>query len=276
MNNICKLLPLLLTLLACPWAWGEEVRPVSEAWMAEAGSSHLTDTYLSPLRYSGWHSALTYSRMQAARFNPGRLTTALDAGLSLDSDHSPARNATMWSAMLRLSWGVLRRWTVPAVPSLTLAAGGALAAEGGAIYNNHNGNNPVAAKGAVTLNLTGLVAWRARLGRLPVTLAYRPSLPLVGVFFSPDYGELYYEIYLGNRSGLVRAAWPGSYFLLDNLLTADLHLWRGTALRLGYSNRVFSSEASHIVTRHITHAFALGISGNFVSLPSTTPAIRAY
>lgn len=273
----CSLLTLLLfLLLGCAGARGEEQRPVTEAWMASAGSSHLADTYLTPLRYTGWHTSLAYSRMQAARFAPGRLNTMLDISLSLDSDKSPARNATMWSAMLRAEWGVARRWSLAAIPGLTLAAGATLSAEGGAIYNNHNGNNPVAAKGAVTVNVTGLAAWRARLGRLPVTLTYRPTLPLAGAFFSPDYGELYYEIYLGNHSGLVHAAWPGSYFCLDNLVSADLRLWRGTALRLGYSNRTFSSKASGIVTRHITHAFVLGIAGDFVSLPSSSPAIRAY
>ena len=278
MNNNNKYAACLVGMLLalCLGARADDgVRPVTESWMVGAGTSHMADTYLTPLRYSGWHTSLAYSRMQAARFAPN-WNLALDVALTLDSDKSPARNATMWGSMVRVGWGMMRRWRLDAVPVLTLAAGGELAFEGGALYNNHNGNNPVAAKGAVTLNATGLAAWHCRVGRLPVTLLYRPSMPLTGAFFSPDYGELYYEIYLGNHSGLVHAAWPGSYFCLDNLLCADLHLWSGTSLRLGYSGRIFSSKANNIVSRLTTHAFVLGITGDFTSLPITTPATRAY
>ncbi|MCM1521739.1 MAG: DUF3316 domain-containing protein [Muribaculaceae bacterium] len=273
MSRISLLLLLLTAALSLRAA---EPRPVTESWMLGAGTSHMADTYLTPLRYTGWHTSVAYSRMQAARFGSGRWNLMLDISLSLDRAKNPAGNATMWGAILRGEWGVARRWSITSIPGLTLGAGGTLALEGGALYNNRNGNNPVAAKGAATLNITGLAAWHTRLGRLPVTLLYRPSLPVAGAFFSPDYGELYYEIYLGNHSGLVHAAWPGSYFCLDNLLTADLRLWSGTSLRLGYSNRVFSSKANNIVTRLTTHAFVLGITGDFLSLPSTTKAIRPY
>ena len=102
------------------------------------------------------------------------------------------------------------------------------------------------------------------LGR-PLTLRYQPVLPVAGVFFSPDYGELYYEIYLGNHSGLAHFAWWGNYFMLDNHLTADLSLG-ATSLRLGYSGRIFSSKVNDIVTHVFTHAFVVGISGEWMSL----------
>ena len=89
--------------------------------------------------------------------------------------------------------------------------------------------------------------------------------PLVGAFFSPDYGELYYEIYLGNHKGLAHAAWPGNYFRLDNLLSADLHLGN-TSLRIGYAADIFSSKTNNIVTRHITHLFVLGVTTESITI----------
>jgi hypothetical protein len=91
-------------------------------------------------------------------------------------------------------------------------------------------------------------------------------LPVTGAFFSPDYGELYYEIYLGNHSGLAHAAWFGNYFRLDNLLTADLRLG-STNLRLGYRADVMSTKVNNIVTRRVTHSFVIGVSGEWLSLP---------
>ena len=40
------------------------VRPVTAAYTVEAGTSHLADTYLTPLKYSGWSMGLGYERMQ--------------------------------------------------------------------------------------------------------------------------------------------------------------------------------------------------------------------
>lgn len=275
------LAPLLLCLvglatpLLAPAQDTAVVRPVTASYMAAGGTSHLADTYLTPLRYSGWHAALAYSRMQAPRLHPDLLTMSLDVSLSLDRAMNPVRNATMWGAILRAEWGLMARR--PLLPALTVALGGSLAAEGGVLYSARNGNNPASAKGAATLNLTGLAAWHTRLGHTPLTLLWHPSMPLIGAFFSPDYGELYYEIYLGNHSGLVHTAWPGSYFCLDNLVAADLSLGRGTSLRLGYSGRVSSTKASGIVTRTVTHALVIGVSGDWITLG--TPAgrtVRAY
>lgn len=238
------------------------LRPVFAAYTFEAGSSHLADTYLTPLRYTGWHMGLDYMRFQSMKFSPDRWTMRLHVNLSLDKTENPAKNADMWNVMLTAGWGMMHRWHLPW--GLTAAAGGAVSLQGGFLYNPRNGNNPVAAKGAFTLDATGYVARPFRLGRTDVTVMYQPSLPVAGAFFSPDYGELYYEIYLGNRSGLAHFAWPGNYFRLDNLLTADIRLG-DTSLRVGYRAGIFSSKVNDIVTHIYTHSFVIGVSGEWLS-----------
>lgn len=123
----------------------------------------------------------------------------------------------------------------------------------------------MAVEAAWTVNLTGYAAWNTRIGRLPLTLRYQPTLPVAGVFFSPDYGELFYEISLGNRSGLVHCAWWGNYFRMENLVTADLH-FGATCLRLGLRSNVLSTKVNNIVTRVVTTAAVIGISGEWMSL----------
>ena len=44
----------------------EILRPVTSAYSIEVGSSHLTDTYLTPLNYDGWTAAMSYERLQAS------------------------------------------------------------------------------------------------------------------------------------------------------------------------------------------------------------------
>lgn len=239
------------------------LRPVRAAYTIEAGSSRLADTYLSPLRYSGWHLGLGYQRYQAMKFSPEKWVMSLTAEISLDKTRNPARNASMWDIDLRADWGMMRRYGI--LPWLALAPGASTSLDIGAVYNARNGNNPVSAKAAWTVNFTGYASARFKVSHLPVTLTYRPTLPVTGVFFAPDYGELYYEIYLGNHSGLAHAAWWGNYFMLDNLLTADLE-FGATFLRLGYHGRIFSSRVNHITTNVFTHAFVVGISGEWLSI----------
>lgn len=238
-------------------------RPILSAYTLSAGSASLKDTYLTPLTYTGWHAQLGYSRMQASLWAPELWTAMLDARLWVEKTDNPPRTASMWSAGLRVEWGMARRWALPC--GLTLAAGPSLGIDVGAVYNARNGNNPVSARGAVTANLTGFASYSLKIKRLPVTLIYRPSLPVIGAFFSPEYGELYYEIYLGNRRGLVHPAWWGTRFAMDNSVTADLNLGT-TSLRIGYEGRILSTKTNHIVTRENSHCFTIGVSGLWLPL----------
>ena len=254
------------------------LRPVFAAYTVEAGSAHLTDTYLTPLKYDGWHAAIDYQRYQAMKFSPENWTMRLHLNLTADKTDNPARNASMWGLLLAADWGMMHKFRP--VENLTLALGGSTGIEIGCLYNDRNGNNPASAKAAWTVNLTGFASYRTQLWRIPLTLTYHPTLPLTGIFFSPDYGELYYEIYLGDHSGLVHGAWWGNYFSLDNQLSADLS-FGSTNLRLGYHGKIFSSKVNDIVTNIFTHAFTIGISGEWISInprkgiPAKTRIINA-
>lgn len=238
-------------------------RPVLSAYTLEAGSSHIAETYLSPLKHAGWSMALGYERMQAMKFSPDRWVMQLQGRLDIQKAHNPAGNARMWNLALDLRWGMAHRWRLD--DSWTLYAGGSTGVDLGAFYNQRNSNNPVAAKAAWTVNALGSAAWNGRLGKIPLCLRYQAEIPLTGIFFSPAYGELYYEIYLGNHKNLVRGAWPGNYFGLNNLLSADLRLGR-TSLRLGYRCNILSAKASHIVTRRVEHCAVIGVVCEWLSL----------
>lgn len=240
------------------------VRPVTAAYTAEAGSSHLADTYLTPLKYSGWTVGVGYERMQAMRFDPERWVMQLRLRAEVDHTDNLARNATMWYGGIDCSWGMMRRWR-NLLPEVTAGIGGAAQLVLGCLYNARNGNNPASARGSFTVNLTGYAVWQTHLWRVPVTLRYQPTLPVIGAFFSPDYGELYYEIYLGNRSGLAHCAWWGSYFAIENYVTADLH-FGATSLRVGYRNNILSTHTNNITARQITHCAVIGVSGEWISL----------
>lgn len=239
------------------------LRPVTSSYTYEIGEATLANTYLTPLKYKGWDMALNYERMQAMKFNPEKWVMRLTAGIDLNRTDNPAKNATMWRLVADFSWGMTYRFKLP--HNITLAGGGSTSLDLGCVYNARNGNNPVAVEAAWTVNLTGYASWNVNIGRLPVTLRYQPTIPLTGVFFSPDYGELFYEIYLGNHSGLAHCAWWGNYFRMENLVTADLHLG-ATSLRVGFRNNILSTSINDITTRTITYSAVIGVTTEWISL----------
>ncbi len=272
-----KIYSLLAALAVFASAFAEEPvaieRPVVSAYTLELGSAHIAQTYLSPLCYSGIAMALSYERMQAMRFDPERWVMRLSGRLDGAHTHNnPARNASMWDLGLNIGWGMSRRWNVD---RWSFYGGGYTAIEGGILYVPRNSNNPVAAKAAWTIGATAAAVYHTSLWGKRLTLRYLAEMPLTGIFFSPEYGELYYEIYLGNHSGLVRGAWPGNFFRLNNLLTADIALGR-TILRLGYRCNVSSTKTHDIVSRHIEHMAVVGLASEWISLsPSRDTAAKA-
>ncbi|MCC8070490.1 MAG: DUF3316 domain-containing protein [Bacteroidales bacterium] len=245
------------------------LRPVTMAYTYSVGTAHNADTYLSPIKYSGWSMALGYERLQAMRFDPERWVQRWNFTLQADHTENLVKNAVMWYWGLDVSWTMMRRWGLSwsssRLSNLTLAIGPWVDLDLGCFYTSRNGNNPASAKGGVLIGATGYAAASLRLGRLPVTLRYQPSLAVTGAFFAPDYGELYYEIYLGDRSGLAHWAWPGNYFNLRNQLTADLHLG-GTSIRLGYHGSIYTTRVNHLTTRRFTHWAVIGLSGEWISI----------
>lgn len=239
------------------------LRPVTSSYTYEIGGATLANTYLTPLKYKGWDMALNYERMQAMKFNPEKWVMRLTAGIDLNRTDNPAKNATMWRLVADFSWGMTYRFKLP--HNITLAGGGSTSLDLGCVYNARNGNNPVAVEAAWTVNLTGYASWNVKIGRLSVTLRYQPTIPLTGVFFSPDYGELFYEIYLGNHSGLAHCAWWGNYFRMENLVTADMHLG-ATSLRVGFRNNILSTSINDITTRTITYSAVIGVTTEWISL----------
>lgn len=257
---------LLLVGVAAGRTWAAEpVRPVTSAWTVEAGQVLRANTYLSPLRYNGWRAGVGLERWQAMRFNPRDWVMRLTVGADLDRTLSPARNSVMWGLDLRASWAMMWRNRIDALPGLTLGFGPEADLDLGVLYLPRNGNNPAQAEVAATCGLTAYATYALRAGNLPILFRWQPSVPLIGAFFCPDYGELYYEIALGNRSGLVHCAWPGSYRRFKSLLTADLR-FGATALRIGYRADVISSRSGGITDRVEAHTVSIGISGEWLML----------
>ena len=122
-----------------------------------------------------------------------------------------------------------------------------------------NSNNPVTERAHANLGATGMAWFNTRLGRKPITLRYQLQLPVMGVFFAPEYDESYYEIYLGNHKNLAHLGWWGNRLDMTNYLGADLQMGK-TTLRIGYRNRLEHWTVNHLHVHDISHSLVLGLS----------------
>ncbi len=242
-------------------------RPLTSTYQVGVGRSSARCSYLTPIPHSGTTLSLNgeWSRALGCRRFPLRQTYEATFGMGFLTDAAGA--SAMTDLSLLLAWDLQREFR-PA-EGLLLGAGAGLQLDGGLLYLPRNSNNPVAARVAVALTLNLSAAYDFQLGPLPMRLIDRVSLPSLGVFFSPHYGQSYYEIYLGERAGLAHCGWWGNRFQLRNLLAAEASVC-GIRLRLGYRFSILSSLASGINTRITTHECVVGISTDWVNVTRKT------
>ncbi len=203
-------------------------------------------TYLSPLTYTGPGYGLAYEwRHPAWREN----TIGMQAHGEFDYGYllSPAKNSRMYDLTFRLDWGVERLWNTTS--GFNWAVGATVGADGGVIYLPRNGNNPAQALMWAGATLTARGEYdKLKLCGKPLRISESVEIPSLGAFFSPAYGETYYEIYLGNHNGLAHFGWWGNRPQVRSHLRADWQLGK-YALTLGFDYRFQGLECNDITTR---------------------------
>lgn len=239
------------------------VRPVLSAFTLEGGTANIVDTYLSPLHFSGPVIGLSAERMQAMKFSPEKWVMRLDGRVRYASaSNRPTHLIPLTMADVEGAWSMMYRRNAGPV---NIYLGGYTGLNLGGLYAPRNSNNPASAHLSWSIGPTAAAVYSFKLGKIPVVLRDIVRMPISGIFFSPEYDELYYEIYLGNRRGIIHGAWPGNFFRLDNLLSADFR-FNSTILRIGYRFDCESTSVNNLVTRNISHSAVVGIACEWLSL----------
>lgn len=263
---ISKIFKVLTLLVAFGWQYSaaaerdsvsvEVQRPIIGSYRLELGSRSAYSTYLSPFSYKGTYFALSGFWSKVLPQNPRHLAMHFEGRAGFGRLLNPARTASEIDFHAQAQWGL--EWQKRFCNNWLVGVGGSAGAYGGLLYLPRNGNNPVSAQFALGVAATGYASRHFKIGSLPVLVSDRITLPLMSGFFCQEYGESYYEIYLGNRKGLAHFGWPGNRFGIDNLLSVTFDL-RTTALECGYRFSMQNERANHLTTRIFNHAFVFGI-----------------
>ncbi|MCD8305898.1 MAG: DUF3316 domain-containing protein [Prevotella sp.] len=228
-----------------------------KVWLAGIGRAAVLDTYISQEHYSGIEANLLHAMTKPLKNDSAWSRTHT---YQLDFSHTTSRagGSADYAAMLDYSFGMHRHFTV--VRNLDIAVGAQGDFFAGGVYNTRGGNNPGQARLGIDIAPSVRAAYSFRLWRLPLRANYCISAPLLGVQFSPAYGQSYYEIFVsGNRDHNVCFAYPGNAPSLDHRLTVDLFFGK-TALTIGYLGHCRQSKFHEIKYHYYSHSFVIGVT----------------
>lgn len=239
-----------------PWS-------VNEATLFGVGGYNIKDTYLSPLKYSGWGMRILNERMKMTKLADYNISRQQFINVDVAFTRNPAETASSFAGFVDYSLGY--HYHFQPQPALKLLTGASIRGLGGFIYNTRNGNNPASAKAEIDLNLSAMAIYKLVLNNYPLVLRYQIEVPVAGVLFSPHYGQSYYEIFnLGNSDGVIQSSSLHNKFAIRNFLTADFPVGNCT-IRIGYLNTYSRTDVNGIQSHVVSNSFLIGFVKEFIA-----------
>ena len=241
---------------------GNPVEPVdptrftTRATLYGAGFTNVFDTYLSPQEYRGVEFRVSRESMRMTRWMDGNLSLQTLFQANVGYTHNKVDNNKTFAGLANWNYGL--HYNFRLTDNFRLLAGGVGDFNGGFVWNLRNGNNPASARAYVNLDASGMAIWDLRVKGRPITLRYQANLPLMGVMFSPHYGQSYYEIFsLGNAGGVVKFTSLHNQPSLRQMLTVDFPVGQ-VKMRLAYVCDIQQSNLNDIKTHTYSHVFMVG------------------
>lgn len=221
------------------------------------GYSAVYDSYLSANRYTGYN--IVYSNEGVYNIEGARIFEYFEdeylftlSRLKDDADYSLSYALSL-DATIRFDYKFFES------DRLTLHTGPGLAARIGVTYNPHNSNNPAQANFYCMLapHIAGI--WRFSIADTPLALGVKSTIPLLGVAFAPEYGQLYYEIYeYDGYKNSFHFAWPLVMPTIHNRISLDFPLG-DTLLRLSYNQNYSFQHYSDNISAASNHSLMIGV-----------------
>ncbi|MBO5181212.1 MAG: DUF3316 domain-containing protein [Paraprevotella sp.] len=236
-------------------------RYTTHATMFGAGRSHQLDTYLSPQEYSGPQVTFLRETLRKTHWAAGRVSTqSLLSGYFAYTENA-AQNAEDMAGLIEYQVGWHYNWALPC--RLRLMAGGQVGAHAGFLYNTRNGNNPAQAKAGAELSASVAALYPFRIRRVPFAVRYQCDMPVMGMMFSPAYGQSYYELFSeGNYDHNICFTHPGNAPTFRQLLTLDFPI-KDYTFRIGYRCYIRQSHVNELKSHIYNHSFMIGYVKHF-------------
>ena len=233
--------------------------------MLMAGTANSLDTYLSPLTYRG--TELRFTSQTVHNRKERNWTHTLTHGLRLARETMRTNDGVRLEGGYDFSYSWQRKIvnrTVGYWGRLMVTAGAGVDATVGFRYHAQNSNNPAQAEAAVCFTPAMAADWRFFLvspksgRRRALGLRYEAAVPLVGMMFSPAFGQSYYEIFSrGNYDHNLCTIWVGNAPSLRQRLLFNFKLLKRHFF-IGYEGDYRQARVNDIKYHRYTNAAVLG------------------
>ena len=246
----------------------------AQSHMIGVGPSRILDTYISQEKYSG--VGITYLYIRAGKKPNKRWQNNIEHEVDLSKTRDRSHTTSMLEGNYNLYWGRVAtvasrtsRTSRSSIPRFHLQAGLAANVNLGFLYDMSTSNNPAQARFALNLMPVGIATYSFDIKEQHFSLRYELNLPLVGLMFSPNYGQSYYEIF--SRGNYDHNIVPTTFVSAPNfrqLLTLDWQVSEKWAVRVGYLGNYQQADVNHLKSHiythrksHIyTHRFVIGVT----------------
>ena len=259
------LLTLLLLILLSPLSiHAQKDSTITRATLYGIGHTNVLDTYLSPMEYTGTEFRVLRENMRKSKWADGKLIrqSQFQANVSMLGNKA----GTGSEISLLANWNLAYYYQFPISENLKLLAGPNLDLNGGMVYNLRNSNNPVNAKAYANLGASGMAMYHFKVKEHPFMLRYQLNVPLVGLMFSPEYGQPYYEMSLSQDFGKnICFTSLHNQPSVRQFLMLDVPI-RKTTVRIGYICDIQQAKVNHLKSHAWSHAFMIGFVKHFRSV----------
>lgn len=239
-----------------------DLLPITQrCWSLGAGPTRLLDTYLSQEHFRGTGYTLLGSFTRTSPHSRWATVWQHQAHCSSLSDR--AGNGSVVEGAYDFYLGRLFQWSLLG-ERLTLSAGGMANLGLGFIYNTRNGNNPAQARLHLQLMPSARADYRFTLWQLRMNASYEAQLPLLGMMFSPRFGQSYYEIFgRGDYDRNLVATTFISAPTFRQQLALDMTVARSLTLRLGLLADLQQAQVNDIKQHIYSYRVMLGLTQRF-------------
>ena len=255
-----RLVLIIVSLFCFSLCFSQEDKPkklLYKSTVLGLGKANVHDSYLSPMNYSGNSYSFMEESMKMTNLLNGNITTQQLFHLDFASTNNNAGNSTQYAGFLEYNYGL--HYKFKPLPALNVFAGSQINGMTGFIYNLRNSNNPATAKAHLNLTLSAAASYKFSIQNQPFRLRYQITSPFAGIMFSPQFGQSYYEISLGNDEDLIHFSSYHNQVTMRNYLSLEVP-FNIITLRLMYANSVYETRINDINTRICNNTFMIGFS----------------